>query len=31
MNLNTLLEMKCPTLLSEKQWEEVLNRTKKIM
>jgi len=31
MNLNKLFEMKCPTLLSEKQWEEVFDRTKKIM
>lgn len=31
MDLTKLFKMECPTLLSEKQWEGVLNRVKKIM
>ena len=31
MDLKKLFEMECPTLLSEKQWKEVLDRARKIM
>lgn len=31
MDMTKLFQMECPTLLSEKQWEEVLNRVRKIM
>lgn len=31
MDLDKIFQMECPNLLSEKQWEEVLDRVKKIM
>lgn len=31
MDLKKLFEMECPTLLSEKQWKDVLDRARKIM